>query len=140
MGGMQYGDTFQNALFQNPGTDHKWITLKLEGTKSNRSAIGAQVELVVQTDEGQRLIYRSVSSGGSFGANSLQLEIGLGEAIAIDLIQVTWPGTGLVQIYQDIPFNGTFKLKEGDEALTVLSPSVVKFAAEPMGESTHGNH
>lgn len=139
MGGMQYGDTFQNALFQNPGTDHKWVTLKLKGTNSNRSAIGAQVKLVVKTNEGQRLIYRSVSSGGSFGANSLQLEIGLGEAIAIDLIQVTWPGTGLVQIYQNVPLNRAFMLKEGDEDLTALLPSVIKFAAEPMGNSTHSN-
>jgi hypothetical protein len=73
MGGMQHGDTFQNALFQNPSTDHKWITLKLEGVKSNRIAIGAVEKLTVNRTEGVKEMNRTVSSGGSFGANSLQM-------------------------------------------------------------------
>jgi tetratricopeptide (TPR) repeat protein len=140
MGGMQYGDSFQNALFQNPGTDYKWITLKLEGVESNRGAIGSQVKLTVNTATGVRIIYRTVSSGGSFGANSLQLEIGLGDAISIDSLQVNWQGSGLVQTFLNVPLKTTFKVKEGEEKLIPFSKPPIIFASILMDESSHSNH
>jgi hypothetical protein len=36
-------------------------------------------------------LYRTVSSGSSFGGNSLQLEIGLGQTQSVVDIQVNWP-------------------------------------------------
>ena len=45
-----------------------WITLRLEGTKSNRSAIGARIKITVASPAGKRDIYATVGSGGSFGA------------------------------------------------------------------------
>ena len=92
IGGAYTGDIFQNVLFENPGHGHRWITLLLEGTQANRSAIGARVEVQVETSEGTRSIHRMVSSGASFGASSLQQEIGLGQAMAIREIAVIWPG------------------------------------------------
>ncbi len=69
-------------------TNH-WITLKLEGTASNRSAIGARVRVfagkLVQTGE--------VRSGGSYlSQNDLRLHFGLGLATQVDRIEITWPG------------------------------------------------
>ena len=42
LGGAYAGDLYQNGLFENPGHGHRWITLRLEGVKSNRAAIGAR--------------------------------------------------------------------------------------------------
>ncbi len=40
IGGAFSGDVYPNALFENPGHGNRWITLRLEGTTANRSAIG----------------------------------------------------------------------------------------------------
>lgn len=121
MGGMLYGDKFQNALFQNPGgTENQWITLILEGKDANRSAIGAKVRLVVNTNSGTRNIYRSVSSGGSFGANSLQLEIGLGNTHSIDTVEVKWPGSQSTQIFTSVKANQSYKIIQDHSQLENL--------------------
>ncbi len=95
LGGAFPGDTFPNALFENPGHGNDWITLRLEGTRSNRSAIGARIRVVIAGRSGIRKLFRTVGSGGSFGASSLQQEIGLGRLAedggAIEEIEITWP-------------------------------------------------
>jgi hypothetical protein len=68
-----------------------WIELKLEGVKSNRSAIGALVRVTaagfVQTAE--------VRSGGSYLSQSdLRLHFGLGGAVKVDRVEIAWPGGG----------------------------------------------
>ena len=76
-------------LFRLDRTDsHHWVTLKLVGTRSNRSAIGAMVRLVT-TDGEQR---QEVRGGGSYySQNDLRLEFGLGEAKAIERVIIRWP-------------------------------------------------
>ncbi|HLI34597.1 MAG TPA: CRTAC1 family protein, partial [Terriglobia bacterium] len=65
-----------------------WISLKLIGTKSNRSAIGARVRCV--TGNHQQL--DEVRSGGSYmSQNDLRIHFGLGKANQIDLLEISWP-------------------------------------------------
>ncbi len=65
-----------------------WLLLKLEGTKSNRSAIGARVMV---TAGGHRQL-DEVRSGGSYLSQSdLRLHFGLGAATRIERIEVRWP-------------------------------------------------
>lgn len=65
-----------------------WIILKLEGAKSNRSAIGARVRLTA----GGRSQVDEVRSGGSYlSQNDLRLHFGLGSAKVVDSIEVQWP-------------------------------------------------
>ncbi len=40
MGGALAGDRYHNILFQNPGQGNHWLTVKLQGVKTNRPAIG----------------------------------------------------------------------------------------------------
>jgi enediyne biosynthesis protein E4 len=81
-------------ILRNPGAPNRhWIGLELQGTKSNRLAIGARVQItaagVTQTDE--------IRSGGSYlSQNDLRLHFGLGRANAIDSVQIRWP-SGLVE-------------------------------------------
>ncbi|HXI51305.1 MAG TPA: VCBS repeat-containing protein, partial [Candidatus Saccharimonadales bacterium] len=49
IGGAYEGDSYRNALFENQGTTNHWLTLKLEGVRANRSAIGARIKVTVVT-------------------------------------------------------------------------------------------
>ncbi len=118
MGGAVQGDHFPNALFENPGLggDNAWIVLQVEGRTANRSGVGARIRLRVTAPDGQqRVIYQTVSTGGSFGASSLQQEIGLGEAARIDELTITWPNRErLVDRHTDLPVNGYYRMVEGE--------------------------
>jgi hypothetical protein len=113
-GGAYEGDAFQNALFENPGNANHWLHLRLEGVRSNRSAIGARLEVVVPEGKAYRSIFATVSTGGSFGSASLQQEIGLGPAPSISRLKVTWPASGLVQAFEKLEVDRAYHLREGD--------------------------
>jgi hypothetical protein len=114
MGGILDADTAWFAFYENPGHANHWLTLKLEGIKTNRAAIGARVKVTVDTPAGSRDIYRTVGSGGSFGANPLRLEIGLGNADRIRQVEVFWPVTQQRQILRDLRMDRFYKIREGD--------------------------
>ncbi|NIO60568.1 MAG: hypothetical protein GTO33_14825 [Acidobacteria bacterium] len=113
MGGAVSGDVAHNALFLNPGHGNRWITLELQGVRSNRSAIGARIRVAVETAEGRREIHANVGTGGSFGANSLRQEIGLGSAQAIREIEIRWPGTNETQLFRGLQPNRAYRILEG---------------------------
>lgn len=118
MGGAFHGDGYPSALYLNPGqSDNNWICLKLEGVKSNRAAIGAKVTVKFQENGQQRIVYREVNSGASFGCSPLRREIGIGQATVIDEIIVTWPATGIIQSVKNVQPNQFIKIKEGQEGL-----------------------
>jgi hypothetical protein len=121
IGGALPGDGFRSALFENPGHGNRWITLKLEGTQSNRSAIGARIKVTVKTAGAQRDIYVTAGTGGSFGSSSLQQEIGLGQATAIQTIEITWPATGKTQIFKDVVMDQALKIREGDQDFALMT-------------------
>ncbi len=112
MGGAYTGDEFFNALFQNPGHGANWIKLRLVGKQANRSAIGARIKVVVNEGGSTREIHRSVGSGGSFGCNPLQQEIGLGKATAIERIEIRWPGGSAPQVVKSLPVNATHHIEQ----------------------------
>jgi len=132
IGGAYTDDTYRCSLFENPGHGNRWITLKLEGVKSNRSALGAKIKVNVKTANGERAIYKTVSSGASFGASPLRQEIGLGQAQAIQSIEIFWPATGQTQIFKDVAMDRFYKIREGDAAATPWN--VRKFKLRPPDE------
>jgi hypothetical protein len=115
MGGAFPGDKFSNALFENPGFGNHWITVKLVGHQSNRSAIGARVHVRIEENGERRSIYRHVNSGGSFGANPLRQTIGLGTANRIRVLEVFWPTTGETQVFRNVPVDRSLRITEGDD-------------------------
>jgi hypothetical protein len=121
MGGWYENDIAHANLFRNPGQGNHWVTLRVEGRASNRSALGARIRVRARTDSGPRDITAIVSSGGSFGGGSLQQEIGLGKARAIDEIEVRWPTTGKTQVFKDVPMDHFYRVVEGDEKITPLT-------------------
>ena len=118
MGGAFSGDVYRNVLYENPGHANHWLKLKLEGVKSNRAALGARLKVVVETGHGERTIYKTVSTGGSFGASPLRQEIGLGRAKSIRAVEVFWPRTGLTQRLSNLALDRFYKVREGESAAT----------------------
>jgi tetratricopeptide (TPR) repeat protein len=113
IGGATPGDAHQFRVFKNPGNGNDWITVKLVGVKSNRAGIGARIHLTVQDGkQGVRSIYRTVNSGGSFGANPIEQHIGLGKSAKILHLEVWWPASNSRQEFANVQKNQFIEIKE----------------------------
>jgi tetratricopeptide (TPR) repeat protein len=114
MGGPYAGAANTARLFANPGNHgNHWITLRLVGVKSNRSAIGARITVTVETaGDGTRRIVRTVGSGGSFGASPLQQHIGIGKAAGIENIEVWWPASKTRQNFAHVTPDQFLQIRE----------------------------
>ena len=118
IGGAYTADKFWSALYRNPGNGNHWIKLRLVGEKANRLGVGARLRLQITENGARREIFRTVTSGGSFGASSLRPHIGLGSAAVVDLLEVRWPGSGRVQRFEGpIAARRTYELREGEPRL-----------------------
>ena len=137
LGGAYSGDRYQNVLFENPGHGNRWLTLKLEGVRTNRAAIGARIRVRLQTEEGLRELYRTVGTGGSFGANSLQEEIGLGRARKIRSVEVTWPVSGKIQTFRGLEMDRAYRIREGDSQPVPLNLKSFDLSPEAQEEIPH---
>ena len=111
MGGATNGDKYHNILFQNPGQNNRWLTVKLVGAKSNRAAIGARIK-VVTAGSAPLIVHRHVSSGSSFGASPLQQTIGLAQAERIALLEIHWPTSGTTQVFHDLAVDQAIEVTE----------------------------
>jgi hypothetical protein len=126
VGGFYTADVYPSALFENPGNANHWVTLRLTGVKANKSAIGARIRVDVTTPSGKRSIHLLCGSGGSFGASSLQQEVGLGDATAIDAVEIRWPGSGTVQKLEKLPLDQFVAITEGASDFQVVPVKKVK--------------
>jgi hypothetical protein len=94
-------------LFRNGATGNNWLTLRLEGTRSNRSALGAKVR--VTSPSGAQ--WQTVKSGSSYASQSqLPLTFGLG-ADKTAAVEITWP-SGAKQTLENVPANQFRDVKE----------------------------
>ena len=97
------------ALLKNVPDGTSAIVLRLVGVESNRSAIGARVEVSV----GGRRLNQAVVGGGSYYSQSdLALHFGLGQARQVEAVRVTWP-RGLRQEWTHLDANRRYILTEG---------------------------
>lgn len=118
MGGAQPGDAYQSALYRNPGNLNHWITLKLEGARSNRAAFGAKIDIAIKEPGSvPRHIFRAVGFGSSFGGNPLEQHIGIGRADTVSEVTVLWPATGIVDRIRNVAADERYTLREGDGKL-----------------------
>jgi FG-GAP-like repeat/ASPIC and UnbV/Tetratricopeptide repeat len=121
VGGATPGDSHSLRLFENPGHGNDWISLKLVGVKTNRAAIGARIKVTVENKgQGTRSIYRTVGSGGSFGASPLQQHIGLGRDARILDPEIWWPTSNTRQHFSNVTKNQFLEIKEFGENYATL--------------------
>ena len=91
-------------------TENEWVELALEGTKSNRSAIGAQVTLYWN---GRQQV-QEVSGGSGFAAqNDRRLHFGLGKNPQIEKAVIRWP-SGKVQTVENLAAGKLYNVKEAE--------------------------
>lgn len=127
MGGALEGDTYQNLFFKNPGNKNNWIILTLIGVESNRAAIGARIRVTAVNDEGEESVfYRTVNSGGSFGASPFRQEIGLGNTTQVRNIQIQWP-SGIVQQFEQPSARRLYEITEGSPDLVESEVGVFEY-------------
>ncbi len=88
--------------------DHGWILIKLEGTVSNRSAIGATV---VVTSGGVRQARAVLSQSSYYSHDDLRLHFGLGSMSKADRIEITWP-SGRTQSEDNVEGRRVVTIKE----------------------------
>lgn len=134
-GGATPGDRHTLRLFANTASGNDWINLKLVGVKSNRPAIGARIKVTVKNEGNPaRAIYRTVGSGGSFGASPFEQHIGLGKSAQIESIEVDWPASGTRQIFTGVAKNQFWEIREDSKAAKRLERKLVPFHLDsPQG-------
>ena len=132
--GVAFGDLFNDgkidavvnnmdqspSLFRNVNADtHHWVEMKLiGGPKSPRDAVGAAVYLTTGAMR-QRI---DVLSGGSYASSSDQrVHFGLGDATAVDRVEVHWP-SGFIEKISLPSVDCIYTLEEGKGAVAKLEP------------------
>ena len=98
-----------SLLRNNYAGGHGWIVLELEGTASNRSAIGATV---VVTSAGRRQARAVLSQSSYYSHDDLRLHFGLGGQSKADRVEITWPN-GRVESLTDVAGRRVVSIKEG---------------------------
>ncbi len=102
-----------------------WIKIRLVGTKSNRTGIGARIKVVAQTgspllnakpDAPLSQIEEVHSCNGYYSASDLRIHFGLGEAKKADAVEIRWP-SGAVDTLKDLDANHLYVIQEGGKTL-----------------------
>jgi hypothetical protein len=101
------------ALLKNQGPRRNSVWLRLEGVKSNRSAIGARVTVEAG---GRRQMQEVLGGGGYYSQNELALHFGLGDAATVDKVEVRWPA-GSVQTWEGLQANHKYSFTEGRQQI-----------------------
>jgi enediyne biosynthesis protein E4 len=97
-------------ILKNNGIAGKhWVSFELQGTKSNRLAIGARLKIVAggmtQTEE--------LHSGGSYlSQNDLRVHFGLNSAAKIDSVEIRWP-SGKIEMLKNLDADKFYSVLEG---------------------------
>lgn len=80
-----------DALYRNDGPVGTWLEFRLEGTVSNRSAIGAQVRVRATIGGVPRWQTQQVLPLSGYNCQNLELHFGLGDAAQADSVDIRWP-------------------------------------------------
>lgn len=106
---VNHKDDPPGVLLNRTESGNHWVRLILKGTRSNRDAIGAKVEVVA----GGMTIHRQEKGGGSMeSTNDLRLLIGVGKAEQVSKIVVHWPSGGPDSVLENVPVDRTLTVTE----------------------------
>jgi hypothetical protein len=112
-------------------SNRTWVKIRLVGTRSNRTAIGARIKVVAQTGspvlsaksaaEGQpstplTQIEEVRSSNGYYSSSDLRIHFGLNDAKKVDMVEIRWP-SGAVDTLKDLDVNRLYVIEEGGKIL-----------------------
>lgn len=107
-GGLYPGDLLTTTVYRPRRRLGNYLNVRLVGTRSNRSAIGARLRLQASGRDQHRL----VSGGSGFGCLPFEQHFGLGATGHIDGLEIRWP-SGHQQWVDQLPVNDTVRIVEG---------------------------
>jgi len=105
--------------------NRSWVKIRLVGTKSNKTGIGARIKVVAQTGSpvlnakpGAPLtqIEDVKSCNGYYSASDLRIHFGLNDAKKVDLVEIRWP-SGQVDSLKDLDVKHLYVIEEGGKIL-----------------------
>lgn len=101
------------ALRSSAGTSRKSLMVALRGTRSNRDAIGARVDV----EAGSLRVTRFLTANGSYlSQHTKKLHFGLNQESAVQKLTVRWP-SGQVQTFTDLAAGALYTITEGKEQI-----------------------
>lgn len=110
-----------DMLYHNNTNSNKWITIKLIGTVSNRTAIGTKIRVKAIIGGNPIWQMREISSQTSYcGQNDIRAHFGLGNATIIDSIKIEWP-LGIVEYFTNVSVNQFILYIEGATSTDIKS-------------------
>jgi len=121
-------------LYENQTATQNWLKIQLEGTVSNRSAIGAIVKVVAN---GQS--FHEQHDGVNFLGQSLQpLHFGLGDAQIAEEIVIRWPSGGEERVF-NVAVNRSIRIRENSGIVTGIGDPETLGSAPPETFRLIGN-
>jgi tetratricopeptide (TPR) repeat protein len=107
-------------------TDHGHVAFRLQGTRSNRDAIGARVTVKLgqraasSTTPAAPPLIQTLRAGDAFLSQSSKwLHFGLGSHTEVEKVEVRWP-SGTVERFSNIRAGGRYRLVEGSGRTELL--------------------
>ncbi len=86
-----FGANQNNALYRNMGNGNAWLTVKANGTVSNKSAIGAVIRVKATINGSSVWQYRMIAGQSGYCGQNLEAHFGLRDATIIDSLVVRFP-------------------------------------------------
>jgi hypothetical protein len=126
------------AYFHNRTQGGHWLSLRLEGTRSSRDAVGARV---VVSARGWRWTSWRVGGGSFQSASDPRLHFGLGDVDRVERVEVTWP-SGQVDRFGPLAPDTGYLLREGNATpspLTGFRIRAITRLADRAASSDAGN-
>ena len=108
-------------------SDNRFVALRLQGTLTNRDAIGARVEVHLGGAAQPPLMKTLYAGSGFLSQSSKWLHFGLGEAGEIDRVVVRWPG-GEAEEFRGLAVDRFYRVVQGSGAAVVDEGAAVKIA------------
>ena len=103
------------------GGSRRWIKIRLVGTKSNRTGVGAHLSVTTIVQGKPFVQIEEVRSGGSYySQNDLRIHFGLDRAIKADAVEIRWP-SGTVDKLSDLDANRLYVIQEGGKILKTMA-------------------
>lgn len=115
---------YENKILNfNENSHLNWFKVVLQGTQSNRDAIGTEITLTTANST----IKRYYSGIGFLGQSKAPVHFGLNDATVIVELSIKWP-SGLIETYQNLDSNTTIKAVEGQGYQVLNVPPSIKIS------------
>ena len=128
-GGSYPADLLTTTVLRPTTLPGNYLNVRLTGTRSNRSAIGARLKLTA----GGRSQHRLMTGGTGFGSLPFEEHFGLGNLDRVESLEILWP-SGLRQHVGSLPVNNTIRIVEGTNGWKEVYPQKAKPAASTVAE------